>query len=268
MGSVGHTAQQSRKAAFHGPYMNLLDTLCHHKDFLQIQQRDEPDSKREYDRELVLRFLAMKRSYNVFKTPLASFLIEELVQHHQADTAELKRLEAMFKNTTSVVWQIWGPEACRKPAACGGRSAFSEPLWDATMVGVCEELEQAGNNRRRGELVGKAADIREAYKKLCADKTFEDNLKTNSRRNIQRRIAMLRGMLVEAAPPTRLDARRAFPNDIKRQLWAEPAARGRQLVCGLCNQIIHQVGDAEVDHVTPWSHGGATTASNAQLVHR
>jgi hypothetical protein len=25
---------------------------------------------------LVLRFLAMKRSYNVFKTPLASFLIE------------------------------------------------------------------------------------------------------------------------------------------------------------------------------------------------
>jgi hypothetical protein len=71
------------------------------------------------------------------------------------------------------------------------------------MVGVCEELEQAGNNRRRGELVGKAADIREAYKKLCADKTFEDNLKTNSRRNIQRRIAMLRGMLVEAAPPTR-----------------------------------------------------------------
>lgn len=50
MGSVGHTAQQSRKAAFHGPYMNLLDTLCHHKDFLQIQQRDEPDSKREYDR--------------------------------------------------------------------------------------------------------------------------------------------------------------------------------------------------------------------------
>jgi hypothetical protein len=45
-------------------------------------------------------------------------------------------------------------------------------------------------------------------------------------------------------PPraARLDARRAFPNDIKRQLWAEPAARGRQLVCGLCNQIIHQGG--------------------------
>lgn len=39
--------------------------------------------------------------------------MQELVQHHQADTAELKRLEAMFKNTTSVVWQIWGPEACR-----------------------------------------------------------------------------------------------------------------------------------------------------------
>jgi hypothetical protein len=61
------------------------------------------------------------------------------------------------------------------------------------------------------------------------------------------------------------DSRRAFSTDLKLQLWHAAAAPP---LCGLCQQTIHTIGDAEVDHVVPWSHGGSTDLANAQLVHR
>jgi hypothetical protein len=49
-GSVSHTDQQGRKAAYHGTYVTLLDELATNRDFLQIQGRDAPDSLKETDR--------------------------------------------------------------------------------------------------------------------------------------------------------------------------------------------------------------------------
>jgi 5-methylcytosine-specific restriction endonuclease McrA len=61
------------------------------------------------------------------------------------------------------------------------------------------------------------------------------------------------------------DQQRGFSNNTKQQLWeAAPAPA----LCGICRQAIHTIGDAEVDHVLPWSLGGATSIANAQLVHR
>jgi 5-methylcytosine-specific restriction endonuclease McrA len=65
-----------------------------------------------------------------------------------------------------------------------------------------------------------------------------------------------------AARARRLDPRRAFPTDLRHQLFQESP------VCAICGQLIQDVNLAEVDHVVPFSKGGPTSAGNAQLVHR
>jgi len=69
---------------------------------------------------------------------------------------------------------------------------------------------------------------------------------------------------------TGLTAAELFRRDIKQQLVAEAAASGRALQCAECGQRIEdwQLGEAEVDHVQPWSLGGATARANAQLLHK
>jgi 5-methylcytosine-specific restriction endonuclease McrA len=55
---------------------------------------------------------------------------------------------------------------------------------------------------------------------------------------------------------------RAFTSDVKEQLFHNG------YVCSYCNNTILNIDDAEVDHVLPFSQGGRTEISNAQLLHR
>jgi 5-methylcytosine-specific restriction endonuclease McrA len=55
---------------------------------------------------------------------------------------------------------------------------------------------------------------------------------------------------------------RCFPNWVKERLWEE-----REHICWICNQKILHKGDAEVDHITPFSKWWETVYENAQLVH-
>ena len=55
---------------------------------------------------------------------------------------------------------------------------------------------------------------------------------------------------------------RTFDPQLRRALFASNP------VCAICNQAIHSVDDAQVDHIQPFAKGGATTTENAQLAHR
>jgi hypothetical protein len=39
--------------------------------------------------------------------------LQELKQYQNADAQEIKRLRGQFVQTAAVVWQVFGPEACR-----------------------------------------------------------------------------------------------------------------------------------------------------------
>jgi 5-methylcytosine-specific restriction endonuclease McrA len=55
---------------------------------------------------------------------------------------------------------------------------------------------------------------------------------------------------------------RIFPYSIKEQLF------NQNPTCAISGQKILKIEDAEVDHIVPYSKGGETTLSNAQLVLR
>jgi 5-methylcytosine-specific restriction endonuclease McrA len=48
---------------------------------------------------------------------------------------------------------------------------------------------------------------------------------------------------------------------VKKQLFEKDST------CKLCQQQIQTIDDAEVDHIIPYSEGGKTEISNAQLTH-
>ena len=56
--------------------------------------------------------------------------------------------------------------------------------------------------------------------------------------------------------------KRLFTLNDKESLWHE------NYVCSHCGQQILSIDDAEVDHIKPFSKGGNTELSNAQLLHR
>ncbi len=55
---------------------------------------------------------------------------------------------------------------------------------------------------------------------------------------------------------------RLFTYAIKKQLFQQDPT------CKLCGQQIRSIDDAEIDHIVPFSKGGTTTISNAQIAHR
>lgn len=66
------------------------------------------------------------------------------------------------------------------------------------MVAVQQELRQDKNRRR--ELVQAADAIRAAFVKLCGDSDFKTSLENRSKRNVMKRIQLMRQLLQTAAP--------------------------------------------------------------------
>jgi hypothetical protein len=54
--------------------MQLLDPLCQLPKFQKLLGQEKPDDEKESDREMVLRFFAMKRSMPQFGRSLVFFL--------------------------------------------------------------------------------------------------------------------------------------------------------------------------------------------------
>ncbi|KIZ07189.1 hypothetical protein MNEG_0763 [Monoraphidium neglectum] len=165
-GGRDHTKQQIRKAAFHGSYMSLLEDLI-----------KTPDFKEEVDRELVLRYFAMKNGGDDFKGSLTKWLNSEAKQRRNADTAAFSR---DFSTTLSVARAIFGNSAFRHPgvdtvkkakASSKGPTSNIHPyLWDTIMVVLSDALKMQGRPRlqQRGDA------IKAAYQQLWQNPQWLD----------------------------------------------------------------------------------------------
>ena len=64
-----------------------------------------------------------------------------------------------------------------------------------------------------------------------------------------------------------VDPKRLFTADDKESLLASMTAENGLYRCRHCGQLFYPT-ELTVDHITPWSKGGRTTLSNAQLLCR
>lgn len=86
--------------------------------------------------------------------------------------------------------------------------------------------------------------------------------KATSRATIDAHFRWFATSVMSRAGVAHLDARRAFSESEREQLWERAAG-----VCELCGNGMTQ-GEAEYDHIVPWIHGGATAIDNGRAVHR
>ena len=109
------------------------------------------------------------------------------------------------------------------------------------------------------EIRAKIYDIRENDEEYS---NFADR-STTSKSSVVGRIIKVRDAIYSCTKNQDTDgATRAFSKDVKLQLWHDG------YICSFCGNRILSIDDAEVDHIYPFSLGGDTDISNAQLLHR
>lgn len=64
-----------------------------------------------------------------------------------------------------------------------------------------------------------------------------------------------------------VDSKRLFTDDDKAEILRHETAEGGKYRCKQCNQLFTP-DELTIDHITPWSKGGRTVLSNAQLLCR
>lgn len=274
-GSDNLSAQQLRRAVFHGPYMELIDSLRENADFLRARCANSADSQREADGELVLRLLAFGSRWREHRSPRKVFLNDELRKYEKraeifGQTGEqyLADQRAMFERTMRVALRAFGEDAVfrRWDATKEIWGKQVDPLFAELVFAALHNLLQGGRVSE-AQLVASSSSLIKATKRLFLDDD-EFNPALRSRTAIDASVRLLEDTIIGAVGGP-LDARRAFTFDLveKRALWERQGQ-----ACTICGELIRESDLADgralhVDHMLPHARGGATDDTNAALVH-
>lgn len=148
------TAQEIRACIFHGALVDLLDSLNENPDWRGVYGEVSP---RLRDRELILRFLALRFAADQYARPMKEFLNTFMGKHRKLATIRADALRKAFEGAASILAVI-GNEALRP-----GRSLNAAVL-DSVMVGISRRLE-------RGSLTNHAA-VRSAFSTLVCNQNY------------------------------------------------------------------------------------------------
>ena len=258
-------AQELRNCLYRGPYMEFIKKMAKNQDFIAIIDQKDSDNKRMLHEELVLIFFSfLHKSYLHYYTPLKQFLNDDTYQYRHADESELSKLEAQFKKSVDIIKTVFGRNAFKvfliDPDT--GRGYFSKTKINQGLYFVltyCFALYEKNQIMPYSDL------IREELINLQVHNAeFLDTLTgsgTNSREKIQKKFDLWRGTLkgILGYP---VKHPRAFSYQLKKQLFEQNP------VCDLCGQRVMGIDDCELDHITAYSRGGKTIASNARVSHR
>jgi hypothetical protein len=263
-GSVRLNDQELRNCIYRGPYNDFLARLSEDPQFLRLLGLTAPHS-RMIDRELILRFFAIYRSsYLGYKPPMRQFLNKEMNEHRNISDREQRELERVFTKSVELSTTVFGvhsfrrfvPGSTRDPNGHWEEKKVNKALYDIIMWGFTQY--------EKHQVVPHSDAIREELIWLMThDQDFIRSITvtTDKREHLEIRFDKWRESLRAVLDRPRQEPR-AFTLAFKQQIWeASPT-------CALCQQRIHLVDDAEVDHVEQYWRGGATIPSNARLTHR
>ena len=181
------------------------------------------------------------------------------------DPMQIKAQAALFRQTMQNIYTVFGPNAgCLYSTGTEDRPTV-EGKWDTRFSISAFDIQASALLGHTPAKVQMAAEqIREAY-------IFY--LLTNP----QVRLAISRQPAGKAPTKLRWFGFKAEVQNILNSMVAEPRFFSyevrRQLydassMCAICKNQIHTFDDSTVDHIHPYSKGGKTVLTNAQLAHR
>jgi len=273
------SAQQLRRAVFHGAYMDLIDDCRENEHFLRLRGADIRDIK-DADGEMILRALALVPEPLLYKAPLKLFLNRELLTWEKkaqllgvSADEYLAQKRRGFELTVRVGLQAFGEDAAfrRWLPDKGEWAPLQAPFWEISFAAVHKLLFQ--------DFTEKLFIERGPALQAAMQRAFEEDAGGLATGYSKRSAAAL-GSLMRTLEATMYDvlsdgkrgmsqpaSSRNFPPRERRVLWERQDG-----VCPECGIEIAEssVEDGKlvhIDHVQPFATGGETDMSNAQLLH-
>lgn len=263
-GSMQLNEQELRNCVYRGAFCDLLAELEIDTTWRKVKGSDKPEP-RFLEREMILRFFAFANRIDYYTGSLKRFLNEYMAIYAPKDPMQIKAHAALFRQTMQNIYTVFGPNAgCLYSTGTEDRPTI-EGKWDTRFSISAFDIQASALLGHTPAKVQMAAEqIREAY-------IFY--LLTNP----QVRLAISRRPAGKAPTKSRWFGFKAEVQNILNPIVAEPRffsfAVRKQLydagsMCAICKNQIHSFDDSAVDHIHPYSKGGKTVLTNAQLAHR
>ncbi|NDK08364.1 DUF262 domain-containing protein [Candidatus Gracilibacteria bacterium] len=263
-GSIKLNEDEIRNTVYRGKYMDLLSELEDNELFHKLVRKDNYKNRMIY-RGMILRFFALyEKSYLNYKPSIKQFSNKHLREFRNLSDEKVKEYKEVFKNTTELVYSIFGENAFRRYIP--GDNENINGYWALTRINMAiYDIQMCCFAKySKNQIIQKADIIREEFIKLmCNNQKFIDCIlnQTSNKEQLQTRFKIWFEKLEEIIGIPK-EENRIFSYNIKKSLFE------LDKTCKICGQQIISIDDAEIDHILPFSKGGKTDISNAQLTHR
>ncbi|MCA1840149.1 MAG: DUF262 domain-containing protein [Actinobacteria bacterium] len=198
-GGLALNAQEVRHAMYNGAFTEMLESLETFDLFRKIMGTPKPRA-RMVDRELVLRFLALRGQLNNYRAPLLRFLNDFSERHQSVSQDTRSAFESTFEAAVTKVFGVYGESAFRVIDSSGKsvERAVNRALFDAQML-VFDLVP---------EIPVDSTNIIAATAELFENQTFTDAIRraTGNRARLMDRVRILweamerSGVALEALP--------------------------------------------------------------------
>ena len=251
-GSVSLRPQELRNCIYRGTFNEMLEDIA--KNNKQLNELFHDDNNRKSYQERILRFFAL-RNFLEYKSSMKNTMNYFMGRHQHDDEASIAEFKDLFNSTIDAIKQVLGNNAFFMVDRKSKKflEKFSGSVYDSIIIPF--------SFLKKSELMRHADEIREAIYNIKAnDDQYKDftYAATGSKHRVIGRITTISDALLRIVKPEP----RCFPEEVKKELF-KPGCK-----CSYCGNEILSIDDAEVDHILPFSLGGKTDISNAQLLHR
>lgn len=257
-GAVKLNPQELRNCIYRGTFNKMLDDIAATNPHLHNLFHD--DNNRKSYQERILRFFAL-RNYQDYQSSMLKTMNSYMELHRNDEEDEIKAAKDRFNNTIDIIKQVLGNKAFM--AFDRNKNTilekFSGSVYDSIIIPF--------SFFDKHSLIVNADKIREAIMKVkMTDESYREDTyaATGSRVRVVRRIQTIYNLILSITGNNSTDTdRRLFSEDERKMLYESSDKK-----CAICGNLILNIDDCEIDHIIPFSKGGKTELSNAQIVHR
>ena len=256
-GAVALKPQELRNCIFRGSFNNMLESIAANN--AQLTQMFFGENQRKAYQERILRFFALREFQN-YKSSMPATLNDYMSKHQNDSPEDISKLKSLFNGTIDIIKQVLGNAAFRAYSREKGAymEKFSPTVYDSIVVPF-SYFSKNSLMRHADEIREKITDI------ILNDKEYANYVEksTSSKSSVIGRITKIYNAILTCMSDNDLSGeKRIFSPSIKAALYYDG------YVCSYCGNKILHIEDAEIDHTIPFSLGGVTDISNAQLLHR
>lgn len=170
--------------------IDFINRCSENKDFQKtIKHIDDKKAKNGFDKELVLRFFALKNDLESYRKPFGEYLTDYLEKMAANSTFDYEAEESNFVKVFEFIGKHWGEDAFSSKNA---RGAYTDKLilyyFDGISVAVSRWIEEISTGVAIEEVI-KRIDV------VKMDKELMGAIKTGHKANISKRIDLFSGAI-------------------------------------------------------------------------